>query len=251
MKIIVSENSEALGVKAAKAAACRINAAIKANGRARIILSTGASQFDTLKALVKEDIDWSKVEMFHLDEYINLGDTHPASFIKYLRERFLAFVTPGKVTFVDTSKPLDVLFAELTAALNEAPVDLGLIGIGENAHIAFNDPPADFNDPASYKVVKLDEACRNQQFGEGWFPTFDDVPKEAVSMTVSQIMKCTHIISAVPYAVKANAVRDTLANELTNMVPATMLKTHPSWELFIDKDSAAKADPAVLEQFKA
>ena len=247
MKIIVSETSEMLGAKAAESAAAYLNKAIAANGRARMIVSTGASQFDTLKALTTLDVDWSKVEMFHLDEYINLGDTHPASFIKYLRERFLAFIPMGKVTFVDTSKPLDVLFAELTDALNEAPVDLGLIGIGENAHIAFNDPPADFDDQAAYKVVNLDEACRNQQFGEGWFPTFDDVPKQAVSMTVSQIMKCKHIISAVPYAVKAKAIRDTLANDLTNMIPATMLKTHPSWELFIDKDSASLADPALLQ----
>ena len=247
MKIIVSETSAMLGAKAAEAAALCINKAIAANGRARMILSTGASQFDTLKALTTQDIDWSKVEMFHLDEYINLSDTHPASFIKYLRERFLAFVPIGKVTFVDTSKPLDMLFAALTEALNEAPIDLGLIGIGENAHIAFNDPPADFEDTAAYKVVNLDEACRNQQFGEGWFPTFDDVPKQAVSMTVSQIIKCKHIISAVPYAVKAKAIRDTLANELTNLVPATMLKTHSSWELYIDKDSASLTDPSLLQ----
>ncbi len=242
MKIVISKTSDELGRRAAAETAKIINAAIAKNGRARIVLSTGASQFDTLKHLVEEKVDWSKVEMFHLDEYVNMPETHPASFRKYLKERFVEKTNVGKVNFVESS-PESI--AALTEEIKSAPIDVGLIGIGRNSHIAFNDPPADFDTKESYLVVKLDDACRNQQLAEGWFPTIDDVPTEAISMSVWQIMQCKVIISAVPHAEKAWAVAQTLANELTNRIPATMLKTHENFQLFVDADSYADAGEIV------
>ncbi len=234
MRIVISKTAEELGKRAADAAEIIIKEAIHKNGEARIILSTGASQFETLKNLTARDIDWSKVTMFHLDEYVNLPETHPASFRKYLKERFVAKTNVGKAHFVDGTKE-NIAF--LTEEIRKAPVDLGIVGIGVNGHIAFNDPPADFETKDAYIIVNLDETCRNQQVGEGWFNTFDDVPKQAVSMTVYQIMQCKNIITAVPHAEKAWAIENTLKGELSNLVPATMLKMHDSWQLFTDANS--------------
>ena len=237
MKVTVAKDPAMLGSLAAKEAASIINDAIRETGNARIVLSTGASQFDTLASLVKENVDWTKVEMFHLDEYVNLPETHPASFRKYLKERFVSLVPLKAAHFVDGT-PEGI--AALTEELRSAPIDLGLIGIGENGHIAFNDPPADFDTNEAYIIVTLDERCRRQQVGEGWFATVDDVPEQAVSMTVREIMRCKKIISCVPYPVKADAVEKTLMNPLTNRVPATMLKEHEYFSLYLDQDSAAK-----------
>lgn len=237
MEIVKSKNAEELGAAAAKATAEKLRAAIEENGRARIILSTGASQFETLKALVEEDVDWSKVEMFHLDEYVNLPETHPASFRKYLKERFINIVNPKAAYLVDGENPEETIKL-LTDKIKEAPIDVALIGIGENAHIAFNDPPADFSTKESYIIVNLDEKCRMQQVGEGWFEGIDDVPAQAVSMTPYRIMESKTIISAVPHAVKANAIKLMMENETTNMVPATLLKEHTDFYLFIDENSA-------------
>lgn len=239
MNIRICENAESLGREAAAAAAAFLREAIAERGEARLLLSTGASQFTTLQALVREEVDWSKVDMFHLDEYIGLDASHPASFVRYLQERFVRLVPLRRAYFVDTSRGVDTIVGELTRELDRAPVDVGLIGIGENAHIAFNDPPADFEDRAAYKVVTLDERCRRQQLGEGWFPTLEDVPAQALSMTVDRIMRCRHILSAVPYAVKAEAVKNTISQPVTNLVPATILKRHPSMTLFLDEDSAS------------
>ena len=245
MKLILCENDKILGKKAAEHIAKLINEAIEKKGCARALFSTGASQFTTFEALLEWDIDWGKVEFFHLDEYIGISEEHPASFVRYLKERFInkLKVPLKKVNFVDTSLGVEKIITELTKEIKRGPIDVGVIGIGENAHIAFNDPPADFECEEAYKIVSLDEACRKQQLGEGWFPSFDDVPKEAISMTVKQILKCEHIISAVPYKVKAKAIFDTLtAQEITNTVPATILKTHPDWNLYIDNESTSMLD---------
>ena len=234
MRIVISKTAEDLGRRAADAAEIIIKEAIEKKGEARIILSTGASQFETLKHLTERDIDWSKVTMFHLDEYVNLPETHPASFRKYLKERFVAKTNVGKAYFVDGTKE-NIAF--LTEEIRKSPVDLGIVGIGVNSHIAFNDPPADFETKDAYMIVDLDETCRNQQVGEGWFATFDDVPKQAVSMSVYQIMQCKNIVTAVPHAEKAWAIEHTLKSELTNLIPATMLKMHDSWQLFTDANS--------------
>ncbi len=237
MEIRICDDRYALGKSAAVHTAMLINKAIDAKGSARIVLSTGASQFDTIAALVNEKVDWSRVEMFHLDEYIDLPETHPASFRKYLKEKFVSKVSELKaVNFVEGTRE-NIKY--LSEEINKKPVDVGLIGIGENAHIAFNDPPADFDTEEPYIVVDLNDTCKKQQVGEGWFATVNDVPKQAVSMSVRQILKCENIISCVPYAVKASAVYNTLKGEVSNNVPATILKTHPSFTLYIDRESAS------------
>lgn len=236
MKIIVSETAKELGKKAAELAAQYLKERIEQNGYARIVVSTGASQFETFQALIASNIEWNKVEMFHLDEYFDLPESHPASFRKYLKERFVSKVNLQAVNFVEgTAENI----ADVSKKLLEKPVDLGLIGIGENAHIAFNDPPADFTTTDPYILVELNESCKKQQVGEGWFATMDDVPARAVSMSIHRIMQCKKIISCVPHAVKAAAVASTINNELSNQIPATMLKTHSDWTLLLDKESAA------------
>ena len=239
MELRICKNSEELGKSAAKHVAQVLRDVIAEKGYARLCLSTGASQFDTLKALVEEkDIQWDKVEMFHLDEYVDLPITHVASFRKYLQERFVDKVGPLKsVNFVDGTEGC---IAKLTEEIRKEPIDIGLIGIGENGHIAFNDPPANFDTKEAYIIVDLDERCKKQQMGEGWFATIDDVPKQAVSMTTYQIMQCKRIVSCVPNAVKAEAIKNTLTSKTVDpMVPATLLSTHEDWILYVDENSAS------------
>ncbi|NLP47761.1 MAG: glucosamine-6-phosphate deaminase [Clostridiales bacterium] len=239
MKLIINQTPALLGRKAAELTAEYLNGVIAEKGSARIVVSTGASQFDTFEALIASGIDWSKVEMFHLDEYVDLPESHPASFRKYLKERFVSKVELKAAHFVEGTEEN---LPQISAKLLEAPIDLGLIGIGENSHIAFNDPPADFETTKAYIVVELDEACRRQQVGEGWFATLGDVPRRAVTMSVHRIMQCEKIISCVPYAVKAQAVADSLYSDVSPMVPASILKTHKDWTLLLDKESAALVD---------
>lgn len=238
MEIRICENAKGLGKSAAAYVAQVLRECIKEQDCARIVLSTGASQFETLSALVEEKgIDWSKVEMFHLDEYVDLPVTHAASFRKYLQERFVDKVAPlAAVHFVDgTADSIKVL----TEEIRKKPIDIGLIGIGENGHIAFNDPPADFDTKEAYIIVNLDERCKRQQMGEGWFKTIDEVPNQAVSMTPYQIMQCKRIVSCVPHSVKAEAIEKTiLAKKTTNLVPATLLKEHKDFILYLDQNSA-------------
>ncbi len=243
MKIVVSKDAKALGENAADYIAGLINEAIAKKGSARIILSTGASQLTTIEPLIERDIDWSKVEMFHLDEYVDLPETHIASFRKYLKERFIQKINLKAAYLVDGT-PEGI--AGLTEELRRAPIDVGLIGIGENAHIAFNDPPADFDTKEAYIVVNLNDTCKKQQVGEGWFATIDDVPKQAVSMTVYQILQCEQIVSCVPYAVKAWAVKNTLENDKTNTIPATIMKGHDNFALFVDEDSFGTVDESKI-----
>lgn len=250
MHLYLNETKEDLGRAAAKLIAQRIREAIARQGFARIVLSTGASQFETLEALVKEDVDWSKVTMFHLDEYVDLPMTHIASFRKYLTERFVNLAHPREAVFVNGEGDVEKNIAELTRRLTEKPIDVGVIGIGENAHIAFNDPPADFETRESYIVVNLNERCKKQQVGEGWFATEEDVPKQAISMTPYRIMQCRTIVSPVPKAVKAEAISAVLrAETVTPMIPATLMKTHPDFHLFIDRDSAAQCSREVLDRY--
>ena len=242
MAVYILDNSEELGEKAAELIAQKLNEAIEKKGKARIILSTGASQFETIKYLVEKNVDWEKVTMFHLDEYLELPETHKASFRRYLKERFTSKV-PVKVHFVNTEGDVEENLKELTREIRKDIIDIGVIGIGENGHIAFNDPPADFETREAYRIVELEERCRKQQLNEGWFPTLDDVPFKAVSMTPYQIMQCETIVSSVPGERKAEAVRNTLkSDEVTNMVPATLLKTHKDWHLFLDKESSSLID---------
>ncbi len=240
MNVQVFPNPSELGAAAARHAAAVLNDAIERNGEARIVLSTGASQFETLERLIREDVDWSKVTAFHLDEYIGLSADHPASFRRYLKERFADRIPIGAMHYVVVEGDVEANIASLTKLLRQAPVDLAFIGIGENAHIAFNDPPADFETDEAYIVVDLDEACKRQQVGEGCFPSIDAVPKRAVTMTVHQIMQAKTILSCVPDKRKARAVRHTLEREFTNEVPATMLKRHANFHLYLDEQSASE-----------
>ncbi len=234
MSINICADVNELGKKAAAEAAGYLKSVIAQKGYARIVLSTGSSQFETLSALIDSDVDWSKVEMFHLDEYVGLPETHIASFRKYLKERFISKVNLLAYNLVD-GNPASI--PALSAKLREKPVDLGVVGIGENGHIAFNDPPADFDTTEAYIVVNLNDTCKIQQVGEGWFATIDDVPKQAISMTPYQIMRCKKIITCAPHAVKANAIRATLYDAVSNMTPATLLRTHPDWSLYVDSNS--------------
>ena len=236
--IDIADNAAELGKRAAKKITALLNDAIREKGSARMILSTGASQFETLEALVKEDVDWTKVEMFHLDEYAGLPSDHPASFRRYLQERFVSRVHPGSVHYVSWEGDAERNIRELSDAFRSAPIDIGVIGIGENGHIAFNDPPADFITDEIYKIVALDRKCREQQVHEGWFSSMDEVPARAITMCPKAILSCRHIVSAVPHSVKAEAVRNTVVSPVSPMVPATLLKTHPDCYLFLDKDSA-------------
>ena len=243
MALSIYKTKELCGAAAAKFGASRIRAAIAEKGECRIIIATGASQFEMLKCLVKEpDIDWSKVTMFHLDEYVGLPESHPASFRKYIKERFVAQLpcplkeanyVPGDAA--DLKAAVDALGKKL----QEKVVDVCFIGIGENGHIAFNDPPADFATEEAYLIVNLDEVCRKQQLGEGWFPTLDDVPKQAVSMAPRQIMRSRCIVNTVPDARKAYAMQITFEGDMSPMHPASIIRIHPDCETFCDTPAAA------------
>lgn len=246
MNIKVCKTGTEMSESAAVCTAEAINRAITERGEARILLATGESQIEFMSCLVKLDVDWSKVTMFHLDEYIGLPESHKASFRKYLKERFVNIVNPKAAYMVNGEGNVRENIAALTVELRKAPIDVALIGIGENGHIAFNDPPADFNTEEAYLVVDLDQKCKQQQVNEGWFETLDDVPKQAISMSVPQIMESRTIVTVVPGIRKSDAVYKTLtAQEVTNLVPATILKTHPDWNMFLDGASASQIIPQV------
>lgn len=240
MKIIIKETPSELGRAAGKAGGQLIKNAIEANGRANIILATGASQFETLNQLIKEDINWGKVVMFHLDEYIGLPESSPASFRKYLKERFLQKVAALKASHLvnGEAEPLQEC-KRLGELIRKNPVDVALVGIGENGHLGFNDPPADLGTEEPFIVVTLDEKCRNQQLGEGWFKKMEDVPQGAITMSIQQILKSTHIICSVPDSRKAQAVKDCLDGEVNNLHPASILQTHENCLCFLDASSSA------------
>ncbi|HBN78499.1 MAG TPA: glucosamine-6-phosphate deaminase [Planctomycetaceae bacterium] len=240
MKIEIFATEQEMGQAAAEAGAEKIRQALAERGEARIIVATGASQFTVLGALVKQpDIDWSKVTGFHLDEYLGLPMTHPASFRGYLKERFVDQVSLKAFHYLDGETDPQQECERVGKLLTEAPIDVAFVGIGENGHLAFNDPPADFETEQPYLVVDLDEACRRQQHGEGWFPTMDDVPTQALSMSVKQILKTNTIICSVPDERKAEAVKNSVEGKVTPEVPASILQTHGDTTLFLDQAAAS------------
>ena len=240
MEIIIKNNPVELGKAAGSLAAQIIQDVIKSKGEATIILATGTSQFETLQQLTSEDIDWSRVTMFHLDESIGLPKTSPASFRRYLDERFIQKVGPlkeihlinGEVEPAEECRRLNNIIRLIT-------VNVALVGIGENGHLGFNDPPADFETEEPFIIVDLDEKCRQQQFGEGWFQSIDEVPRKAITMSVNQIMKSGQIICSVPERRKAKAVRDCFDNTVSNLFPASILQHHANCVCFLDRDSSA------------
>ncbi len=240
MNIHTLEDSAQLGKAAAARASSLIKEALE-NGPTHIILATGASQFSMLENLVQADIDWSQVTMFHLDEYVGMSDQHPASFRKYLQERFVDKVAPLKsVIFIEgDASDTRSECQRVSDLIKQHPISVAMIGIGENGHLAFNDPPADFDTEDPYLLVHLDEACRQQQFGEGWFPSFDAVPTTAISMSIRQILKSQHLIVSVPDERKAQAVKGAVSGPVTNLCPASILQTHDACDLYLDQASAS------------
>ena len=249
MIIKVFDDKIQLGQAAARQAADAIELAISRNGRARIIAATGMSQVEFLNALTNSPgFDWTKVEMFHLDEYVGLPATHPASFRKYLLERLIEPAGITRYHLLDgEADPVEVCKRageEITAA----PIDMAFVGIGENGHLAFNDPPADFESDDPYIVVDLDEACRRQQVGEGWFAGPDDVPRRAISMTVKQILKAREIVCVAPDARKAEAVRNCFENEISPQFPASILRTHGATTVYLDAESSSLLNPELISK---
>ena len=242
METFVFKSKKQMGRAAAAAASQQIKKAIADRGRANIILATGTSQFETLKNLARcRTIDWSRVTMFHLDEYIGLDQDHPASFRRYLKERFLDKVDALKAVHFINADAADPLAEceRLGKIIAAHPIDAALVGIGENGHLAFNDPPADFQTQEPFIIVRLDQRCRRQQLTEGWFDKLEDVPKQAVSMSIPQIIKSACIIVSAPDRRKTRAVRDALEAKVTNMCPASILQTHPDCKVFLDEAAAS------------
>lgn len=242
MEKFIYKTKQEMGAAAAAHAAKVIKEAIENKGRANIILATGTSQIEMLKNLVTADgIDWPKVTMFHLDEYIALGAEHPASFRKFLKERFVDKVPDLKaVHFVngDADDP-QAECQRVGNIIATNPIDVALIGIGENGHLAFNDPPADFETEESFIIVELDERCRNQQLGEGWFDALEQVPQRAISMSIRQIMKSACLIVTVPDERKAEAARNALEGQVSPMCPASILQEHKNCKIFTDAEAAS------------
>lgn len=244
MVIKIYEDKTSLGRAAAEQAAASLRNAIQESGRARIIAATGASQFEFLDALTTMPaIEWPRVEMFHLDEYVGLPASHPASFRKYLLERLINKTGITKYHFLDGEGDVPAVVRRVSAELTAAPIDIAFVGIGENGHLAFNDPPANFQTEEPYIIVDLDEPCRRQQVGEGWFGNLSEVPKRAMSMSVRQILKAREILCVVPDARKAQAVKSCLEGEVRPLAPASILRTHPNTTVFLDKLSSALLGP--------
>jgi len=241
LKVQIFNSDISAGQAGATFVAGHLNELIQSKGYANMILATGASQFAFLDAIKTMDIDWSKITVFHLDEYKGLPMTHPASFRKYLKERIIDIVKPEKMHYINgDADDIDSEIERYEELLKAHPIDIACIGIGENGHIAFNDPGvADFDDPRLVKIAQLDDVCRLQQLGEGWFPSFDDVPEEAITLTVSAIMSCKVISVIVPDTRKAEAVYNTLYADISTSCPATILRRHPDATLFLDENSAS------------
>jgi len=247
MQIKTFNDKNTLAERAAEQAAALLRRAIQERGSARIIAATGAAQFEFLQALTGlPGIDWSKVEMFHLDEYVGIPESHPASFRRFLRERLIEKTGITKFHLLDGDDDPAKVIRIVGNALRTEPVDVAFVGIGENGHLAFNDPPADFETEEPYLLVKLDEVCRRQQMGEGWFRSISEVPERAISMSVRQILKAEVIICIVPDARKANAVKACLEGEISPLAPASILRTHPNTTLYLDQYSSALLSAATL-----
>ena len=250
MILKIFEDKTSLAKAAADQAATAVTRAIRDRGKARVIAASAASQFEFLDALTATPgIDWKRVELFHLDEYIGLPMSHPASFCKFLQERLI-----GKAGITDyhllngEENPVKVI-RETSKFLSAAPIDVAFVGIGENGHLAFNDPPADFETEEAFIVVNLDEACRRQQVGEGWFEDLSAVPTQAISMSVRQVLKSKEILAVVPDARKAHAIKTCFDGEINPMAPSSILRTHPSATVYLDRHSAALLSRKTLSAF--
>lgn len=248
MEIKVFGDRKSMAASAAQRAADAIRGAIAEHSQARVVAATAASQQEFLADLTQAPgIDWSRVEAFHLDEYIGLPMSHPGSFRKMFTEQFVQRTGVSKYHLLHGDGDLPNVLKEANEAISSAPIDVAFIGIGENGHLAFNDPPADFETADPYIVVELDGACRRQQVGEGWFRDIAEVPQQAISMSIRQIMKTNELIAIVPGPNKAEAVQLCFHGPVTPMAPASILRTHPRATVYLDRDSAARLDPRLLD----
>ena len=250
MDIKVFPNRSSLASAAAKQAASAIRSALQRKGHARIVAATAASQKEFLENLTQApDIDWGRVEAFHLDEYIGLPISHPGSFRKMLMEQLIQKTGIKNYHLLHGDGDIDAVVPDASAAIAAAPIDIAFLGIGENGHLAFNDPPADFETEQPYLVVQLDEACRRQQVGEAWFTNISQVPQRAISMSVKQILKANELLAVVPGPMKANAIRLCFNGSVTPMAPASILRTHTNATVYLDRDSASLLQPSAGEAF--
>jgi glucosamine-6-phosphate deaminase len=249
MQIVVAEDRQQLGRYVAQRAAEIIRACLSRHDHVHLVVATGSSQFEVLSQLVTQpDIDWGRVHGFHLDEYLGIDQNHSASFCGYLKQRFVDHVPLGSFFYLDGSLPPEELRQRACNQLQGKRIDLLLCGIGENGHLAFNDPPADFQSEDPYLLVRLDEACRKQQVGEGWFDSLQSVPERAISMSVRQILKADTILCSAPDRRKAEAVQRSVEGNIDPMVPASILQQHPNAELILDTQSASLLSTNTLHE---
>jgi glucosamine-6-phosphate deaminase len=247
MRLRVFEDRNSMGGAAAEQGAAAIRRAILENGKARIIGASAASQFEFLEALIAApEIDWTRVELFHLDEYIGLPMTHPASFCKFLKDRLIEKTGLTNYHLLNGEEDPGRVIRRTNQAISAAPIDVAFVGIGENGHLAFNDPPADFEAEDPYIVVNLDEVCRRQQVGEGWFPDLEMVPTKAISMSVRQVLKSKEILAVVPGPKKAQAIKSCFDGPVSPMAPSSILRTHPNATVYLDRESAALLSSGTL-----
>jgi glucosamine-6-phosphate deaminase len=240
MEILIYPTKIEMAKAAAEKTASIINETIERKGYATFIAATGVSQFEFLEALVNEqEVDWFKTTMFHLDEYIGLPINHPASFRRYLEERFIRHANPRTTYLIQGNAPdIAAEIQRMNETILRYEIDIAFVGIGENGHLAFNDPPADFEVEDPFITVDLDEACRRQQLGEGWFKSLEEVPNQAISMSIKQIIRSKNIICVVPDKRKQQGVYKTLVGEINPMKPASILRNHENTTLFLDVDAA-------------
>ena len=252
MRLRIFDDKVSLGKAAAIQAAEAMRSAIEERGQARVVAASAASQFEYLEALTATPgISWKQVELFHLDEYIGLPMTHPASFCKFLQERLIAKTGITNYHLLDGSREPAEVIRTASKAITTSPIDVAFVGIGENGHIAFNDPPADFDTEEPYIIVTLDHACRLQQVGEGWFQNLDAVPKQAISMSVRQVLRAREILAVVPDARKAPAIRACFDGPISPMAPSSILRNHPNATVYLDRQSSALLSPATLRALTA
>jgi glucosamine-6-phosphate deaminase len=252
MKLRLEADRRTMSAAAAEHAASSLRRIIDRSGKARIVAATGASQLEFLEELTSlKGIDWTGVELFHLDEYVGIPESHPASFRRYLRENLIDKTGIRMFHFLDGMRPIDDVIREVGHELTSAPIDIMFAGIGENGHLAFNDPPADFETTDPYILVNLDEACRRQQVGEGWFGRFEDVPTTAISMSIRQMMKANELLMIVPDVRKALAVKASVEGDVTALVPASIIRTHPTVTLYLDEPAASRLSKETIQKLEA
>lgn len=250
MKVHVCKDAKQVGQKTAEKVAKVLQEKLKNQSEVNILLSTGSSQFAFFDAFVLQQVEWHRVNMYHLDEYVGVPETNPASFCGYLRKRFVDRVPLKSAHLIPGCEDPHLTVKRLNSMFESLVIDVGVIGVGENAHIAFNDPPADFDIKQAYHIVELDDACKCQQWNEGWFPTIEEVPSLAISMTCRQIMKCNCIVSAVPDLAKAEAIHKVFtATQTDPKIPATLLLEHPNIFMYLDENSVSLTGLQILKPY--